>query len=83
MPNMIPGTYVQILLHSGFVHDISVEQWDMLKTEIMNGNEWLSCEDIYGGECWMPSKNIITTRVCTPEARKLYNDYHKDEEHTI
>lgn len=69
-------TYVQILTKSGFVHDVSVETWSLVKAEIDKGCAWVEFEDIYGGEIGLVASQLDSVRKTTPETCERYRELH-------
>lgn len=68
--------HVQILTVGGFVHDVSEEQWAMLKEEKKSG--WIEFEDIYGGTIEMDPRKIDSIRHYTPEAGEKFREMNAD-----
>lgn len=78
-----PDRYVQLVTIGGFVFDISVEQWSMLRLEIpkcTSDHEALEFEDIYGAPCVVRASLIVGGRESTPEACENYKTAHANDD---
>lgn len=76
----IPATFVQILIGSGHVVDVSPEEWKLLQRQATGGAEWLEATDIYGAYCRLREQAIVCIRETSPDAEAAYRAAHAEEE---
>lgn len=69
----MPDTFVQILMVGGYVHDISVDNWNLLKDEIcLDKRQLLQVEDVYEGNIYLNPRHITSTRECSIKSAENY-----------